>query len=122
MSLQLYNSLTKQVQEFNPLSAQQVKMYTCGPTVYSYTTIGNFRTYALSDFIVRIFKYNGYNVKHIMNLTDVGHLTGDNAGDADSGEDRLDPIDLNQFACGRRTEGQGQSVEGSAHHLVHGPL
>jgi cysteinyl-tRNA synthetase len=65
-------------------------MYTCGPTVYSYATIGNFRTYVLSDFIVRIVKYNGYNVKHIMNLTDVGHLTGDNEGDADAGDDRLE--------------------------------
>jgi cysteinyl-tRNA synthetase len=58
--------------------------------VYSYATIGNFRTYALADFIVRTLKFNGYSVKHIINLTDVGHLTGDNLGDADTGDDRLE--------------------------------
>jgi len=90
MSFQLYNSLSKQVQEFSPLDSQVVRMYTCGPTVYSYATIGNFRTYVLSDFIIRALKFNGYSIKHIMNLTDVGHLTGDNLGDADSGDDRLE--------------------------------
>jgi cysteinyl-tRNA synthetase len=90
MSLQLYNSLTKQIQEFASLDPKTVKMYTCGPTVYSDTTIGNFRTYALADLLVRTLKFNNYIVKHIMNITDVGHLTGDNVGDADSGEDRLE--------------------------------
>ncbi len=90
MALQLYNSLTKQVQEVQPLDLGVVRMYTCGPTVYSYAHIGNFRTFALSDFIVRTLKFNGYQVKFIMNITDVGHLTGDNQGDADTGEDRLE--------------------------------
>lgn len=90
MSLQLYNSLSKQVQEFIPLDPSIVKMYTCGPTVYSYAHIGNFRTFTLSDFLVRTLKFNGYNVKFIMNITDVGHLMGDNEGDADIGEDRLE--------------------------------
>lgn len=90
MSLQLYNSLSKQVQEFSSIDPQVVKMYTCGPTVYYYVHIGNFRTFALSDFLVRTLKYNGHNVKFIMNLTDVGHLTGDNEGDADTGDDRLE--------------------------------
>ncbi len=90
MTLQLYNSLTKQVQEFVPIEPGAVKMYTCGPTVYSYATIGNFRTYTLSDFLVRTLKFDGYSVKHIINLTDVGHLSGDNSGDADVGEDKLE--------------------------------
>lgn len=89
-SLQLYDSLTKQVREFSPLEPNVVKMYTCGPTVYSFATIGNFRTYTLSDFLVRTLKFAGYNVKHIMNITDVGHLSGDNLGDADAGQDRLE--------------------------------
>lgn len=66
-----------------------IGMYTCGPTVYGDATIGNFRTYTLSDLIVRALQNNGYEVNHVMNLTDVGHLTGDNLGDADTGEDRL---------------------------------
>lgn len=90
MALQLYNSLSKQVQDFESLEPNTVKMYTCGPTVYSYATIANFRTYALSDLIVRTLKFNGYTVKHIINLTDVGHLSGDNEGDADMGEDKLE--------------------------------
>lgn len=65
-------------------------MYTCGPTVYSTPTIGNFRTYTLADILVRSLQYLGFAVKHVMNLTDVGHLTGDNEGDADTGEDRLE--------------------------------
>ncbi len=64
-------------------------MYTCGPTVYDRKHIGNFRTYTLSDILFRVLKYQGYQVTHIMNFTDVGHLSGDNLGDADTGEDRL---------------------------------
>src|SRR3989344_4998307 len=85
----LTNSLTRKKEEFVPLSDQRVGMYTCGPTVYDYASIGNFRTYTTADILVRTLKYNGYKVKYIMNLTDVGHLTGDNLGDADTGEDRL---------------------------------
>lgn len=65
-------------------------MYTCGPTVYSTPTVGNFRTYTTADLMVRALKYLGYQTKYVMNLTDVGHLTGDNHGDADTGEDRLE--------------------------------
>ena len=90
MTLQLYNSLSKQVQEVSPIEPGVVKLYTCGPTVYSYATIANFRTYMLSDFLVRTLKFGGFNVKHIINLTDVGHLSGDNEGDADLGEDKLE--------------------------------
>lgn len=88
--MKIYNSLSKAVEEFVPINKHQVTMYLCGPTVYDYVTIGNFRTYTLGDFIARILKFNGYNLKFVMNLTDVGHLTGDNDGDADLGKDRLE--------------------------------
>jgi len=88
--LKIYNSLTKKVQEFKSLHPLQVGMYTCGPTVYSFAHIGNFRTYTMADILKRVLEYNGYDVKYIMNLTDVGHLTGDNLGDADLGEDRME--------------------------------
>lgn len=88
--MKIYNSLTKKVEDFIPKKEGKVGMYTCGPTVYSYPTIGNWRTYTLSDLLVRTFKLLGSEVNHVMNLTDVGHLTGDNEGDADTGEDRLE--------------------------------
>lgn len=85
----LTNSLTRKKEKFIPLTDGKVGIYSCGPTVYDYASIGNFRTYTSADILLRVFKYNGYKVKYIMNLTDVGHLTGDNLGDADIGEDRL---------------------------------
>lgn len=88
--MKLYNSLTRKVEEVVPREAGKIGMYTCGPTVYSTATIGNFRTYTLSDVLVRTLRYLGYEVKHVMNLTDVGHLTGDNEGDASQGDDRLE--------------------------------
>lgn len=88
--MKLYNSLTKQKETFKPLTDKQVGVYTCGPTVYNYVTIGNWRTYVLGDTVIRAFNYLGYQVKYAMNITDVGHLTGDNLGDADTGEDRLE--------------------------------
>lgn len=90
MALRIHNSLTKQLEEFRPLEPNEVKMYLCGPTVYDYVTIGNFRTYTLGDFLYRTLKANGYKVSYIMNLTDVGHLAGDNAGLPDEGDDRLE--------------------------------
>jgi cysteinyl-tRNA synthetase len=65
-------------------------MYTCGPTVYDFASIGNFRTYITADTLLRVLKYNGFEVNYVMNVTDVGHLTGDNLGDADLGEDRME--------------------------------
>lgn len=88
--LKLYNSLTRKVEEFKPINPPQVGMYTCGPTVYNFAHIGNFRTYTSADLLLRTLKYNGFDIKYIMNLTDVGHLTGDNEGDADLGEDRME--------------------------------
>lgn len=90
MSLKIYNSLSKKVEEFAPLDPNLVKMYTCGPTVYDYVQIGNHRTYMLGDLAHRILMFKKYKVRYIMNLTDVGHLTGDNLGDADIGDDRLE--------------------------------
>jgi cysteinyl-tRNA synthetase len=90
MSMRIFNSLTRKVEEFAPMKPPVVKMYTCGPTVYDYPTIGNWRTYVTSDLIIRTLKYLDYKVDFVMNLTDVGHLTGDNLGDADTGEDRLE--------------------------------
>lgn len=88
--MKLYNSLTKTVGDIGKKKGDEISIYTCGPTVYDYVTIGNWRTYTLSDLLVRSFKYLGYEPKFVMNITDVGHLTGDNLGDADTGEDRLE--------------------------------
>src|SRR3989344_3242096 len=88
--MKIYNSLSKKVENFEPISPPKVGMYTCGPTVYYYPTIGNYRTYTTADFLLRALKYLGFEVNYVMNLTDVGHLTGDNLGDADTGEDRLE--------------------------------
>ncbi|MFH0857677.1 MAG: cysteine--tRNA ligase [Candidatus Magasanikbacteria bacterium] len=86
MILQLYNSLTKTKEEFTPLTKGEVKMYTCGPTVYHYAHIGNLRAFLFADILKRVLKYNEYKVKHVMNITDVGHLTDD----ADEGEDKME--------------------------------
>ena len=88
--MKIYNSLTRQIEEFAPLKPPKVGMYTCGPTVYDYVHIGNFRTYTTADFLVRLLKQDGYEVRYVINLTDVGHLTGDNLGDADLGADRME--------------------------------
>lgn len=88
--MKLFNSLTRQVEDVVPINPGKIGMYTCGPTVYSTPTIGNFRTYTLSDILARSLAYLGYEVNHVMNLTDVGHLTGDNEGDSSQGEDRLE--------------------------------
>ena len=82
----LYNTLTKKVDEFTLRDPKIVTLYCCGPTVYDYAHIGNFRTYTMTDFLVRALKYLGYSVKYVMNVTDVGHLTSD----ADEGEDKME--------------------------------
>lgn len=87
MSLKLYNTRTRKKEIFKPLHKNGiVGMYSCGPTVYWYQHIGNLRTYIFSDILKRVLEYNGYKVKHIMNITDVGHLTSD----ADSGADKME--------------------------------
>ena len=81
----LYNSATRKREEFVPNHPDIVKMYTCGPTVYHFAHIGNLRSYIMEDILDRYLRYSGYNLKRVMNITDVGHLTSD----ADEGEDKM---------------------------------
>ncbi|HEY4507947.1 MAG TPA: cysteine--tRNA ligase [Candidatus Paceibacterota bacterium] len=90
MEMRLTNSLTGQVEALAPKNPPLVRMYTCGPTVYDRATIGNFRTYAVADLLRRTLEALNLEPKYIMNITDVGHLTGDNLGDADTGKDRME--------------------------------
>jgi len=83
--MKLYNTLTRQLEEFKPITEGKVGMYCCGPTVYSYAHIGNLRTYLNEDFLHRTLVRAGYDVHHVMNITDVGHLTSDE----DTGEDKM---------------------------------
>ncbi len=84
----LYNTLSRRKEEFKAIKAGQVGLYTCGPTVYNYAHIGNLRTYLFEDFLYRILLYNNYQVKHVTNITDVGHLTGD----MNMGEDKMEKM------------------------------
>ena len=83
--LSFYNTLTRQVERFVPREDGKVAMYTCGPTVYHYAHIGNLRCYIMEDLLEKTLRYIGYDVKRVMNITDVGHLTSD----ADTGEDKM---------------------------------
>lgn len=89
MDIKLYNTLTKEKEVFKPVKAGYVGMYNCGPTVYDRAHVGNLRAYVFADTLRRTFEYNGYTVNQIMNITDVGHLSGENAGNADEGEDKM---------------------------------
>ena len=103
MAINFYNTLTHKKEEFKTLDGSNVvRMYSCGPTVYSYAHIGNFRAYIFMDTLRRVLKYNGYKLKHVMNITDVGHLESD----ADEGEDKMekaarkenkDPYEIAQY-------------------------
>jgi cysteinyl-tRNA synthetase len=84
--MQLYNTLSRTIEEFQPLHDDFVRLYTCGPTVYDYTHIGHLRKYINDDLLRRTLELDEYEVKHVMNITDVGHL----ASDADAGEDKLE--------------------------------
>jgi len=83
--MRFYNTLTRQKEEFAPMYEKEVRIYSCGPTVYQYAHIGNLRTYVFMDILRRALKYNGYELKHVMNITDVGHLVAD----GDEGEDKM---------------------------------
>ncbi|MBR2038481.1 MAG: cysteine--tRNA ligase [Lachnospiraceae bacterium] len=83
--MKLFNTLTKNVEEFVPNVEGKVNMYTCGPTVYHFAHIGNLRSYIMEDVLEKMFRYAGYDVKRVMNITDVGHLSSD----ADEGEDKM---------------------------------
>ena len=102
MELKLFNTLTREKETFKAIDKDKVKIYSCGPTVYSYPHIGNFRAYLFMDSLRRVLKYNGYELLHAMNITDVGHLVSD----ADEGEDKMmkaariekkDPFEIAEF-------------------------
>ena len=84
--MKLYNSMSRKIEEVKPLNPPNISLYTCGPTVYDFTHIGHMRTYSNNDFLKRALIYLGYKVNHVMNVTDVGHLSGDD----DSGEDKME--------------------------------
>ena len=84
--LRIYNTLTRKVEEFEPLNPPLVNMYTCGPTVYDYQHIGHMRRYVGDDILIRTLEFNNFKVKQVMNITDVGHLTSD----SDTGEDKME--------------------------------
>ncbi len=91
MPIRLYNSLSKQEEVFTPLDPEgkQVMFYTCGPTVYDYSHIGNFRSFLAADLLRRTLELHGYTVRHVMNMTDVGHMTDDEQADG-AGEDKME--------------------------------
>lgn len=82
----LYNTLSREKEELKPIIPDKIGLYTCGPTVYNYAHIGNLRSYLFEDWLKRVLVYNGYDVRHVMNVTDVGHLVGD----GDTGEDKME--------------------------------
>ena len=83
--MKIYNTLTKKQEEFIPHQENIVNLYTCGPTVYSYAHIGNLRTYIFEDILEKSLKFLGYDVRRVMNITDIGHLEND----SDTGEDKM---------------------------------
>lgn len=86
MTLRFYNTLTRSIETFKPIKKNEVGLYTCGPTVYHYVHIGNLRTYIFEDIVKRTLIAHGYHVNHVMNITDVGHLSGDD----NTGEDKME--------------------------------
>jgi cysteinyl-tRNA synthetase len=84
--MKLYNTMSRTKEDFNPIEKQNVKIYSCGPTVYMFAHMGNLRTYIFMDLLRRTLKQNGFTLKHVMNITDVGHLVSD----ADEGEDKME--------------------------------
>ncbi|MEQ1498326.1 MAG: cysteine--tRNA ligase [Novosphingobium sp.] len=84
--LKLFNSLTRQMEPFQPVHPGEARVYSCGPTVYNYQHIGNMRAYVFADTLGRVLRFKGYDLKHIINITDVGHLTSD----ADAGDDKME--------------------------------
>ncbi len=85
LEIKLYNTLSRKKETFKPIKKGIIGLYSCGPTVYNYAHIGNLRAYIFTDILKRTLKYNQYKIKHVMNITDVGHLTSD----ADEGEDKM---------------------------------
>ena len=90
--LKLFNSLTRELEPFQPLHEGEARVYTCGPTVYNYQHIGNMRAYVFADTLGRVLSWKGYDLKHVINITDVGHLTSD----ADAGDDKMEKAAASQ--------------------------
>ena len=90
--LKLFNSLTRQLETFQPVHPGEARVYSCGPTVYNYQHIGNMRAYVFADTLGRVLSYKGYKLTHVINITDVGHLTSD----ADAGEDKMEKMAASQ--------------------------
>ena len=88
MDIRFYNTLTNQVELFEPQTPGQVRMYSCGPTVYDFAHIGNFRSFLFADLLRRFLEVSGFDVRHVMNITDVGHMTDDAEADG-TGEDKM---------------------------------
>ena len=84
--MQLYDNWERSLRPFSPIRQDWVGLYCCGPTVYDYAHIGNLRTYLFEDVLRRALELNGYNVRHVVNITDVGHLVSD----GDDGEDKME--------------------------------
>ena len=102
--LQLFNSLTRRLEPFEPVHKGEARVYTCGPTVYNYPHIGNMRAYVFADVLGRTLSWRGYALRHVINITDVGHLTDD----ADAGEDKLE----------KAAAGSGESIWDIAAHYT----
>ncbi len=102
--LKLFNSLTRQLETFQPIHANEARVYSCGPTVYNYPHIGNMRAYVFADVLGRTLSFKGYKLTHVINITDVGHLTDD----ADAGEDKLE----------KAAAAQAQSIWDIARHYT----
>ncbi|HBK14116.1 MAG TPA: cysteine--tRNA ligase, partial [Erythrobacter sp.] len=92
--LKLFNSLTRELEEFTPVHEGEARVYSCGPTVYNYQHIGNMRAYVFADTLGRTLQWKGYKLTHVINITDVGHLTSD----ADEGEDKMERMAAKQGA------------------------
>ncbi|WP_232491968.1 cysteine--tRNA ligase [Novosphingobium kaempferiae] len=102
--LTLFNSLTRKLEAFEPVHAGEARVYTCGPTVYNYPHIGNMRAYVFADVLGRTLSHKGYKLTHVINITDVGHLTDD----ADAGEDKMEKM----------ARAQAQSIWDIAEHYT----
>ena len=107
--LKLFNSLTRQLELFHPVHPGEARVYSCGPTVYNYPHIGNMRAYVFADILGRTLSFKGYKLTHVINITDVGHLTDD----ADAGEDKME-----KMAAQAQSEGRAQSIWDIAKHYT----
>ena len=86
IQLKLFDTYEREIRELHPIAGNEIRFYACGPTVYNFVHIGNLRTYIFEDLLRRTITHAGFTVRHVMNITDVGHLTSD----ADSGEDKME--------------------------------